>query len=429
MKVLVIGSGGREHAFAWKIQQSEQVSQVFVAPGNFGTALEMKTENVNIAADDIDELLDFALNEKIDLTVVGPEVPLIMGIVDRFMERDLLCFGPTEQAAQLEGSKNFAKRFLVRHGIPTADFRTFTDVLPAVQFLKTCRFPIVIKADGLAAGKGVIIAEDFTAAKQTVNDMIALGKFGDAGSCVVIEDFLQGVEASYICVVDGDQILPMAASQDHKAAFDGDTGPNTGGMGAYSPTPFVDSNVEERILDHVIRPTVQGLLNEGIHYTGFLYAGLMIDQAGNPKVLEFNCRFGDPETQPILFRMQSDLVEVTMAALAHRLDQVTALWDPRAALGVVVASKGYPGSYQTGAQIHGLKSADQENIKVFHAGTASGENEEAIVSGGRVLCVTALGENISVAQTNAYQAISKISMADMYYRKDIGQKALQELLD
>ena len=427
MKVLVIGSGGREHAFAWKIQQSERVDEVFVAPGNFGTSRELKTENVNIAADDIDGLLNFALNKNIDLTVVGPEVPLIMGIVDRFQDRGLLCFGPTEQAAQLEGSKNFAKQFLVRHDIPTADFRTFADVRPAVRFLKTCRFPIVIKADGLAAGKGVIIADDFDTAEQAVIDMIALGKFGDAGNRVVIEEFLQGVEASYICVVDGAQILPMAASQDHKAAFDGDEGPNTGGMGAYSPTPFVDSVVEERILDLVIRPTVQGLLNEGIHYTGFLYAGLMIDQHGKPKVLEYNCRFGDPETQPILFRMQSDLVEVTLAALTHRLDQVTALWDPRAALGVVVASEGYPGSYRTGAQIHGLKSADQENIKVFHAGTAAGENKEATVTGGRVLCVTALGENISAAQTNAYQAISKISMAGMYYRKDIGQKALQKL--
>ena len=427
MKVLIIGSGGREHALAWKMQQSKRVDQVFVAPGNFGTAQEPKTANVNIAAEDIDGLLDLVMSKNIDLTVVGPEVPLMMGIVDRFMERGLLCFGPTERAAQLEGSKDFAKQFLVRHGIPTADFQSFSDVHSAIQYLQNCKFPIVIKADGLAAGKGVIIAEDLATAEQTVKDMIALEKFGEAGKCVVIEEFLQGVEASYICVVDGEQFLPMAGSQDHKTIFDGDKGPNTGGMGAYSPTPFVDSVVEERILDQVIRPTVRGLLHEGIHYTGFLYAGLMIDQAGNPKVLEFNCRFGDPETQPILFRMKSDLVDVTLAALAHQLDQVTARWDPRAALGVVVASKGYPSSYKTGAPIHGLKSADRGNIKVFHAGTASGEKNQAVVSGGRVLCVTALGENIRVAQTTAYQAISKISMENMYYRRDIGQKALQEL--
>ncbi len=427
MKVLVIGSGGREHAFVWKILQSAQVEQVFVAPGNQGTALEPKATNVNIAADNVDALLEFARSNHIDLTVVGPEVPLVMGIVDRFKSKGLLCFGPTKSAAHLEGSKNFTKQFLVRHGIPTAKFQTFTDFDLAVQYLRDCHYPTVIKADGLAAGKGVIIAENFKKAKQTVYEMLSLGKFKEAGKCVVIEEFLQGVEASYICLVNGNQILPMAASQDHKAIFDGDTGPNTGGMGAYSPTPFVNEVIEDRIMEQIIRPTVNGLISEGIHYTGFLYAGLMIDSNGCPFVLEFNCRFGDPETQPILLRMKSDLVEIMVAVLDHKLNQVSVEWDSRAALGVVIASKGYPGSYKSGAEIHGLDSIQDENIKVFHAGTTSGQNDRVRVSGGRVLCVTALGENIQTAQQNTYRAISRISMDDMYYRKDIGNKALQVL--
>ena len=425
MKILIIGSGGREHALAWKAAQSARVEKVFVAPGNAGTAYETKVTNVPIDVMDKKALAELAEREGIDLTIVGPEAPLVDGLVDDFQARGLKCFGPTRGAAQLEGSKAFTKDFLARHNIPTASYANFTDLDQALAYLKEKGAPIVIKADGLAAGKGVIVAMTMEEAQAAVRDMLAANRFGDAGHRVVIEEFLEGEEASFIVLVDGKNVLPMATSQDHKRIGDGDTGPNTGGMGAYSPAPVVTPNVHDRIMREVINPTVRGMAAEGNPYTGFLYAGLMIDPSGNPKVIEFNCRFGDPETQPIIMRLQSDLVELCEAALAGKLDTTEAHWDSRAALGVVIAAKGYPGDYPKGDRITGLGGLDTECLKVFHAGTR--EDEGAIVTnGGRVLCVTALGETLVVARQRAYDAVQQIQWNGCFSRSDIGWRAFSK---
>ena len=423
MNILIIGGGGREHALAWKAAQSPQVERVFVAPGNAGTTREPKLENIAISAEDINGLLAFAQEKRIGLTIVGPEAPLVAGIVDAFAAAGLRCFGPTQGAAQLEGSKAFTKDFLARHNIPTAAYGNFTEIEPALAYLEQVGMPIVIKADGLAAGKGVIITEDMATAKETVRDMLSGNSFGEAGHRVVIEEFLRGEEASFIVMVDGRNILPMATSQDHKARDNGDKGPNTGGMGAYSPAPVVTPEMHERIMDQVIRPTVQGMAAEGHPYTGFLYAGVMIDKEGIPKVLEYNCRFGDPETQPIMLRLRSDLVELCNAALDGKLDQCRTEWDSRPALGVVLAAGGYPASYAKGEIISGLPEGDSKERKVFHAGTA--EREGAVVTnGGRVLCATALGESVAEAQQNAYALAQQIQWKDAFYRTDIGYRAI-----
>jgi len=403
MKILVIGNGGREHALAWKAAQSPLAETVFVAPGNAGTALEPALQNVAISATDIPALLAFAQQENIDLTIVGPEAPLVIGVVDAFRAAGLKIFGPTQAAAQLEGSKAFTKDFLARQQIPTAEYQNFTEVEPALAYLREKGAPIVIKADGLAAGKGVIVAMTLAEAEAAVQDMLAGNAFGDAGHRIVIEEFLDGEEASFIVMVDGDNVLPMATSQDHKRVGDGDTGPNTGGMGAYSPAPVVTDEIHQRVMDQIIWPTVNGMKAEGNTYTGFLYAGLMIDKAGQPKVIEFNCRFGDPETQPIMLRLQSDLVALCLAAVDGKLDQQQSQWDPRPSLGVVLAAGGYPGDYNTGDQIHGLPLEDVPDGKVFHAGTTL-KDDLVVTSGGRVLCVTALGEDVAAAQKNALRA-------------------------
>ncbi|PID49918.1 MAG: phosphoribosylamine--glycine ligase [Proteobacteria bacterium] len=423
MKVLVVGGGGREHALAWKIAQSPRVDEVLVAPGNAGTEAEPKLRNVDCAADDINALLDLAKREQVDLTVVGPEVPLVMGIVDQFTAAGLRCFGPTQQAAQLEGSKGFAKDFLACHQIPTAAYGNFTEIEPAIAYIRQQGAPIVVKADGLAAGKGVILAQTEAEAIAAVQDMLAGNAFGDAGHRVLIEEFLQGEEASFIVMVDGEHILPMASSQDHKARDEGDTGPNTGGMGAYSPAPVVTPVIHERIMTEVIEPTVRGMTADGLPYTGFLYAGIMIDSQGRPKVLEFNCRFGDPETQAIMLRLQSDLVELIEAALDGRLNTLTAQWDQRAALGVVMAAGGYPDSYAKGDVIHGLAAAANLPGKVFHAGTRS-EQGEVLSNGGRVLCAVGLGVTVTEAQKNAYALVNEIHWHKVYFRKDIGHRAI-----
>ena len=423
MNILVVGGGGREHALAWKLAQSPLTSKVFVAPGNAGTELESGMENVAIAADDIDGLLNFAQSNSVTLTVIGPEVPLVMGVVDRFEAVGLRCFGPHQAAAQLEGSKAFTKDFLARHNIPTAWYEVFTEIEPAIAFIEQKGAPIVIKADGLAAGKGVIVAQTNDEAVAAVKDMLAGNAFGEAGSRVVIEEFLAGEEASFIVMVDGQHILPMATSQDHKARDEGDTGPNTGGMGAYSPAPVVTTAIEQRIMDEVIRPTVQGLASEGMPYTGFLYAGIMLGEDGIPKVLEYNCRFGDPETQPIMLRLKSDLVTLIEAALDGKLDTVNADWDPRSSLGVVLAAGGYPEDYRKGDVINGLPEHEQEGEKVFHAGTAS-KAGEVVTAGGRVLCVTALGDDVAAAQQRAYQLADKIQWDNLYKRPDIGHRAI-----
>ncbi len=423
MKVLIIGSGGREHALAWKAAQSPAVTHIYVAPGNAGTALEPKIENVNIGVEAIDELITFAKESQIDLTIVGPEAPLVIGVVDAFEAEGLRCFGPKQGAAQLEGSKSFTKDFLARHNIPTADYANFEDVDAALAYLKQKGAPIVIKADGLAAGKGVIVAMTQVEAEAAVKDMLAGNAFGSAGHRVVIEEFLEGEEASFIVMVDGKNILPMATSQDHKRIGEGDTGPNTGGMGAYSPAPVVTDSVYQRIMNEVIEPTVEGMAKEGNPYTGFLYAGLMITEDGTPKVIEYNCRFGDPETQPIMMRLNSDLVELCNIALDGRLDQAQAQWDSRPALGVVLAAKGYPGDYPKGDVIHGLTGADSADAKVFHAGTAN-QNSDVVTSGGRVLCATALGSSVAEAQSKAYELVQKIDWDGMQYRKDIGYRAV-----
>lgn len=424
MKIMIIGSGGREHALAWKVAQSPKVSKVFVAPGNTGSSLENKVENVAIAVDNLTGLVNFAQENKISLTIVGPEIPLVLGVVDAFSAANLKCFGPTKLAAQLEGSKAFSKNFLARHNIPTAAYDVFTEIEPAYGYLDKVGAPIVIKADGLAAGKGVILAETVAQAKEAVSDMLAGNKFGDAGARVVIEEFLYGEEASFIVMADGKNILPMATSQDHKARNDGDTGPNTGGMGAYSPAPVVTREIHNRIMNEVIKPTIDGMAADGIPYTGFLYAGIMVAPDGTPKVLEFNCRFGDPETQPILMRLKSDLADLCFAALDKRLDQVTAQWDSRAAIGVVLAAKGYPDAYQKGDVINGLAQANAGDLKVFHAGTALNSENQVITAGGRVLCVTALGENVTEAQKRAYQGVAMINWDGVYFRKDIGYRAV-----
>lgn len=422
MKVLVIGGGGREHALAWKAAQSQNVSTVYVAPGNAGTALEDKLENVSIAADDIAALKSFAQKEGIELTIVGPEVPLVLGIVDSFSADGLRCFGPTQAAAELEGSKSFTKDFLARHNIPTGSYGNFTDIDAAVAYIKQQGAPIVVKADGLAAGKGVIVAMTEEEAITAVKDMLAGNAFGEAGHRVVIEEFLTGEEASYIVMVDGEHILPMATSQDHKAALEGDKGPNTGGMGAYSPAPVVTPEIDARIMSEVIEPTVKGMAAEGKPYTGFLYAGLMIAADGTPKVIEYNCRFGDPETQPILMRLKSDLVALCNAALDKKLDQTSIEWDSRAALGVVLAASGYPADYTKGDVITGIPEANSDS-KVFHAGTAE-KDGQTVTSGGRVLCAVGLGETVSEAQSKAYQVVEQISWDGMNYRKDIGHRAI-----
>lgn len=424
MNVLVIGGGGREHALAWKAAQSPQVETVFVAPGNAGTATELKLENVAIAADDIEGLLKFAQDNAVGLTIVGPEAPLVAGVVDTFNAAGLTIFGPTQGAAQLEGSKAFSKDFLARHHIPTAAYGTFTDTEAAKHYVRTQGTPIVIKADGLAAGKGVIIAETEAQAFTAIDDMLAGNRFGDAGSRVVIEEFLVGEEASFIVMVDGTTALAFASSQDHKARDNGDKGPNTGGMGAYSPAPIVTPEVHNWVMDHVIEPTVKGMAAEGHPYTGFLYAGLMIAPDGTAKVLEYNCRFGDPETQPIMMRLQSDLVELCLAACDTNLAEQVIDFDPRATVGVVMAAGGYPESYAKGKVISGLQDADTSDTKVFHAGTQRLENGDIVTAGGRVLCVTAIADSVSLAQQKAYAGVNKISWEDVYYRTDIAHRAI-----
>ncbi|SFH98060.1 phosphoribosylamine--glycine ligase [Pseudomonas guineae] len=422
MNVLIIGSGGREHALAWKVAQDKRVTKIFVAPGNAGTATEAKCENVAIDVLDIQALADFA-EQNAQLTIVGPEAPLVAGVVDLFRTRKLDIFGPTAAAAQLEGSKAFTKDFLARHAIPTADYQNFTEVEPALAYLQKVGAPIVIKADGLAAGKGVIVAMTLQEAEDAVRDMLAGNAFGEAGSRVVIEEFLDGEEASFIVMVDGANVLPMATSQDHKRVGDGDSGPNTGGMGAYSPAPVVTAEIHQRVMDEVIYPTVRGMASEGNVYTGFLYAGLMIDKAGQPKVIEFNCRFGDPETQPIMVRLESSLVLLVEAALAKALDKVEATWDPRPTVGVVIAAGGYPADYAKGDVIEGLEDAAQLDGKVFHAGTAL-KDGQIVTAGGRVLCATAIGRTVEEAQQQAYRLAEKISWSGSFYRNDIGYRAI-----
>jgi phosphoribosylamine--glycine ligase len=423
VKVLVIGGGGREHALGWKVAQSKLVDEVFIAPGNAGTAMENKLLNVDIGAEDIDALCQFARDNQIDLTIVGPEAPLVLGVVDLFQQQGLKIFGPSQLAAQLEGSKTFTKDFLARHNIPTAAYRSFTEIPPAIEYIESVGAPVVVKADGLAAGKGVILAQTIDQAITAVKDMLAGNAFGDAGHRVVIEEYLVGEEASYICMVDGKHILPMATSQDHKARDNGDMGPNTGGMGAYSPAPVVTPEIAQRVMQEVIRPTVDGMAAEGIPYTGFLYAGLMIDALGNPKVLEYNCRFGDPETQPIMMRLDSDLVEHCLAALEQKLDQQSASWNQQVSLGVVLAADGYPGQYSKGETICNIP-AETPISKVFHAGTKFNKNHDIISNGGRVLCAVALGEDILLAQQKAYELVDQIEWSGSYYRTDIGFKAI-----
>ncbi|KJF95665.1 phosphoribosylamine--glycine ligase [Photobacterium angustum] len=423
MKVLIIGNGGREHALGWKVAQNPQVETVFIAPGNAGTALEPKLENVEIGVEDVAALVEFAQNNQIGLTIVGPEAPLVIGVVDAFRAAKLPIFGPTEAAAQLEGSKAFTKDFLARHNIPTAEYQNFTEIEPALAYLKQKGAPIVVKADGLAAGKGVIVAMTEQEAEDAVRDMLAGNAFGEAGHRVVIEEFLDGEEASFIVMVDGKNVLPMATSQDHKRVGNGDTGPNTGGMGAYSPAPVVTKEIHNRVMKEVIYPTVEGMAAEGAPYTGFLYAGLMIMSDGTPKVIEYNCRFGDPETQPIMLRMQSDLVELCLAAIDEKLDTVESKWDPRASIGVVLAAGGYPASYNKGDVISGLPQQEIAGEKVFHAGAAN-NNGNIVTNGGRVLCATAMGDTVLEAQQRAYTLAKQISWDGMFHRDDIGYRAI-----
>jgi len=424
MKILVIGAGGREHALAWKLAQSPRVDEVLVAPGNAGTATEDKCRNADVAATDIDGLLALARGEGVALTVVGPEGPLVAGVVDRFREAGLRIFGPTAAAAQLEGSKAYAKDFLARHGIPTAHYAVHTQVEEALEYIREKGAPIVIKADGLAAGKGVIVAMTEAEAEAAVTDMLADYAFGAAGARVVIEEYLDGEEASFIAMVDGRFALPMATSQDHKRVGDGDTGPNTGGMGAYSPAPVVTPELEQRILREIVAPTVRGMAADGVPFTGFLYAGLMIDKSGAPKVIEFNVRFGDPETQPVLMRLRSDLVEHIEHAIDGHLDRSRALWDPRPALGVVMAAEGYPGKPRTGNMINTWDVPDVDDTKVFHAGTRL-EGDRVLTSGGRVLCVCALGDSVAEAQKRAYAEVAGISWPGEFHRHDIGWRAIE----
>lgn len=423
MNILIIGSGGREHALAWAASRDQDINKVFVAPGNAATAIEAGMQNIDIDPMDMTLLADFAANNQIALTIVGPEAPLVEGIVDLFQARNLAIFGPSKAAAQLEGSKIFSKDFLARNNIPSAEYQSFTELQPALSYLKTKGAPIVIKADGLAAGKGVIVATSIQQAEEAVKDMLSDNKFGEAGSRVVIEDFLQGEEASFIVMTDGDNVLPMATSQDHKPIGNGDTGPNTGGMGAYSPAPVVTPAVHQRIMDEIIYPTIKAMKAEGNEYTGFLYAGLMITPEGAPQVIEYNCRFGDPETQPIMLRLKSSLVKLCQAALAKELDKTTAEWDERKAVGVVMAAEGYPNSYSSGTEIK-LPEEPLPYCKIFHAGTKY-INNKLVSAGGRVLCVTALGDNITQAQHRAYELIKQIEWQDAYFRSDIGYRAIE----
>lgn len=422
MNILIIGSGGREHALAWAVARDTNVHHVFVAPGNAGTATEHKVSNVQLDVMDTLGLIQFARENSVQLTIVGPEAPLVGGVVDAFEAAGLKIFGPSAAAAQLEGSKAFTKDFLARHNIPSGAYQNFTEIEPALAYLREHGAPIVIKADGLAAGKGVIVAMTLEEAEHAVQDMLAGNAFGDAGHRVVIEEFLEGEEASFIVMVDGTHVLPMATSQDHKRVGDADTGPNTGGMGAYSPAPVVTAEVHERVMREVIMPTVQGMAAEGNPYSGFLYAGLMITAEGAPKVIEYNCRFGDPETQPIMMRLQTSLAELCLAAVEKRLDQVTAEWDRRPAVGVVLAAGGYPGDYRKGDDIE-LPTTEAEDTKIFHAGTAIKEGK-VVTAGGRVLCATALGQSVSEAQQRAYQAVHQVRWPDLFYRHDIGYRAI-----
>ena len=423
MKVLIVGSGGREHALSWKISQSPKVTDIFVAPGNGGTELEKKITNIDIDSSDIEGLINFAKSEQIDLTIVGPEDPLVNGITNRFEENNLMCFGPTREAAQLEGSKEFMKIFLDKYSIPSAQYESFTNEKEALNYIEKKGCPIVIKADGLAAGKGVTIAHTEDEAKEAIHQSMNSQIFGDAGKKVVIEEFLYGEEASFIVMTDGKTAIPFASSQDHKARDDGDNGPNTGGMGAYSPAPIVNKEIHNKIMNEVIYPTLEGLEKEGLKYIGFLYAGMMIDANNNLKVLEFNCRFGDPETQPIMMRLKSDLAELCLDACKNQLQSSELDWDDRKSLGVVMASKGYPYKYENNQDIKNLPES-QSDLKVFHAGTKV-ENGVLKSNGGRVLCVTALGSSVHSAQQKVYNAVSKVSWDNSYYRKDIGYKAIE----
>jgi len=423
MNVLIVGGGGREHALAWKAKQSNKVELVYVAPGNAGTAEEPGLKNVDISAEDIEGLLAFAKKEQIELTIIGPEAPLVAGIVDQFKANDLRCFGPSQLAAQLEGSKAYCKDFLARHNIPTADYQSFTEIAEASDYIRLKGAPIVVKADGLAAGKGVILAQTEQEAIEAVNDMLAGNAFGEAGHRVVIEEFLIGEEASFIVIANGEQALAMASSQDHKARDNGDLGPNTGGMGAYSPAPVVTPAMHQTIMDTIIQPTLDGMIKDGIPYTGFLYAGVMIDAQGAPKVLEYNCRFGDPETQPIMMRLKSDLTDLCNAALDNKLDQITADWDPRMSVGVVLAAGGYPFDYNKGDIIRDIPT-ETNDAKVFHAGTKTIDNE-LTTNGGRVLCACALGDSVQQAQTQAYEAVNAIKWDNVYFRTDIAYRAIE----
>ena len=423
MKILIVGSGGREHALAWKCAQSPRVSEVLVAPGNGGTATEPRMRNVNVAAEDIAGLVALAKAERVGLTIIGPEGPLVIGVVDAFAAAGLRCFGPRKAAAQLEGSKAYTKEFLKRHGIPTAAYATFTRETFDPAWVRAQRTPIVVKASGLAAGKGVVIVDTAEEAIATAQSMFG-GQFGAAGDQVVIEEFLPGEEASFIVMADGKNIVTMATSQDHKRLRDADAGPNTGGMGAYSPAPVVDRAMHERIMREVIEPSIRGLAKDGTPYTGFLYAGIMVHPDGTPNVLEYNCRFGDPETQPIMMRLKSDLVELCEAALDHRLDSVHADWDSRAALGVVLAAEGYPDSVRKGDEIAGLGAAAKLPGKVFHAGTKA-EGGKVLTHGGRVLCAVGLGDSVSAAQSQAYGLVDAISWQGMQCRRDIGYRAIE----
>jgi len=422
MNVLVIGSGGREHALAWRISQSVRVDRVFCVPGNAGTALEARVENVDLALDDFDELVAFATQRNVQLTVVGPEAPLVEGIVDHFAQAGLRCFGPNRDAAQLEGSKAFTKAFLERHGIATGRYAEFTDLEAASAHIRAQPMPLVVKADGLAAGKGVVIAQSTDEAIEAAAGMLSGAAFGAAGQRIVVEEFLTGEEASFIAIVDGEHVLPLASSQDHKAAYDGDQGPNTGGMGAYSPAPVVDRLMHARIMSEIIEPTVKGLAEEGLRFVGFLYAGLMIADDGTPKVLEYNCRSGDPETQPIMLRLRSDIVDLFEAAIDGRLHEAEALWDERVALGVVLAAGGYPGSYAQGDIISGLDD-EFSDTKVFHAGTRQ-EAGNVVTAGGRVLCACALGNTTHEAQSTAYARVAEIKWNNIQFRADIGYRAI-----
>ena len=425
MKVLVIGGGGREHALAWKLAQSEDAEQVFVAPGNAGTAREPGMRNVPIAATDAEALLKFAKSEDIGLTVVGPEDPLAGGLVDRFEAEDRRVLGPRREAARLESSKGFSKDFMARHGIPTAGYERFNDFDEARRYLAGQTAPTVVKADGLAAGKGVVVAATIAEAEQAASAMLQEAQFKEAGQAIVIEEYLEGKEASFICLVDGTDVVPLATSQDHKARDEGNRGPNTGGMGAYSPTPLITPELHRRVLEEIIQPTVRGLASEGMRYRGFLYAGLMLDPEGNPKVLEYNCRFGDPETQPIMMRLDSDLLELCLAATEGRLDENPPEWDPRPTLGVVLAIRDYPGSYPKGIPISGLEEAEEAGVKVFHAGTKM-DDGQVVTNGGRVLCVCAKEDTLALVREKAYRAAEKIRFEGKFCRRDIGAAVLAE---